>query len=472
MDRVVVATTQQQMQVFKTQEDYQEDIIRYLRMAEAKEANLIIFPALSPVMLVPALVSSPRLGLMKQADKGRGRWVSLKDRLVGRAAEAADQALGAGLRSEMNRLLNKAPEALYEAYVDLFSAVALKFKMTIVAGSFYLRVSEEANSKHVCFVFGPDGQIIGQQEKIHLTVEEMKFCQAGEGFNAIDTEAGRIGILIGEDTLFPESGRLLAYRKCDLLVNLAACDGPISFHHMRHAFLARLNENELGGAQSCLVGPNRLTSSGQDFVGRSGLFMPIPLSPRLDGVLYQVGAMNVEAIIAEPLDLVSMRQQWARETPRLRQGMRVLAYQPLCDAYRELRTLDQAYHAPEPLPGIPDTWRIEAPEAPPNLEEDKPVAPELPSPGAEPGSKGMESGAPMPLPPDAEPGLEGEESLEPTSPSFDADVEPDEEAADERRTLNLRGEGRQQGAFDLLSSPFPHDEIAEDEDQEPNSTPT
>jgi len=455
MDRVIIATTQQQMQIFKTQEDYQEDIIRYLRMAEAKEAKLVIFPALSPVMLVPALVSSPRLGLMKQSEKGRGPWASLKDRLVGRAAEAADHALGGGLRSEMNRLLNKAPEALYEAYVDLFSAVALKFEMTIVAGSFYLRVSEEANSKHVCFVFGPDGQIIGQQEKIHLTIEEMKFCQAGEGFKAIDTEVGRIGILIGEDALFPESGRLLAYQKCDLLVNLSACDGPASFHQVRHAFLARLNENELGGAQSCLVGPNRLTSSGQDFVGRSGLFMPIPLSPRLDGILYQAGAMNVEAIIAEPMDLATVRQQWGRETPRLRQGMRVLAYQPLCDAYRELRTLDQAYHAPKPLPGIPDTWHIETPEVPPSFEEEKPAARELPSPGAETGS-------------------EGEKFLGPTSLSFDADVEPEEEAADDRSTLNLRGEGRQQGAFDLLSSPFPHDEVEEDEDQdqEPTSTPT
>ncbi|MHC4711576.1 MAG: hypothetical protein ACYTA3_14535 [Planctomycetota bacterium] len=86
------------MRVFETQEEYQEDIFRYLRMAEAKDAKLVIFPALSPVMLVPSLVSSPRLGLMKQAEKGRGRFAPLKDRLMGRAADAADQALGGGLQ--------------------------------------------------------------------------------------------------------------------------------------------------------------------------------------------------------------------------------------------------------------------------------------------------------------------------------------------------------------------------------------
>ena len=453
MDRVIVATTQQQMQVFETQEDYQEDIFRYLRMAEAKGAKLVIFPALSPVMLIPALVSSPRLGLMKQADKGRGSWASLKDRVMGRAAEAADQALGSGLRAEMTRLLNTAPEVLYEAYVDLFSAAALKFEMTIVAGSFYLRVSEEANSKHVCFVFGPDGQIMGHQEKIHLTVEEMNFCQAGDGFNAIDTELGRIGIMIGEDALFPESGRLLAYQKSDILVNLAACDGPLSFHQLRHAFLARLNENELVGAQSCLVGLNRLTASGQDLVGKSRLFAPIPLSPRLDGILYQAGAMNVEAIIAEPLDLAAMRQLWAKETPRLRQGMRVLAYQPLSDAYRELRTLGQAYHTPEPLPGIPDTWSIDTPEESSILEEGKPESSELPSP-------------------DAQPGLEDEKLPAPTLPTSDAEPGPEDEAAGEERNLDLRGESSQEGAFDLLASPFSQGDIEEDEDQEPTSSPT
>jgi predicted amidohydrolase len=408
MDTAVVATVQQQMRVFEKQEDYQEDLFRYMRMAQAKGANLIVFPALSPVMLVPSLISSPRLGLMKRAEKGRGRWASLVDRLLGRAADAAGQVIGSGLRGEMNRLLNKAPEALYEAYVDLFSAAALKFKMTVVAGSFYLRTGEAESSKHVCFVFGPNGHIIGQQEKVHLTVEEMRFCQAGAGFTAIETEVGRIGILIGEDTLYPESGRLLAYQRAEVLINLIACDGVIPFPQLRHAFIARLDENELLGTQSCLVGPNQLTASGQDFVGKSALLMPVPLSPRLDGILFEVGAMTVEGIIAEPMDLAGMRRHWASDTPRLRQGMRVLAYRPLSDAYRNLRTLDQAYYLPDEPQTIPS----------------------------------------LPVP---------ETAAEAVQPG------PDEEADLERRRLNLTGSA-QKGRFDLLTSPFSRRDAEENED--------
>jgi predicted amidohydrolase len=431
MDKPIVATVQQQMRVFEKPEDYQEDIFRYMRMAQAKNASLVIFPALSPVMLVPPLASSPRLGLMKRAEKGRGRWASLKDRLLGRAADAADQAFGGGLRGEMNRLLNKAPEALYEAYVDLFSAAALKHKMTVVAGSLYLRASEGANCKHVCFVFGPNGQIIGQQEKVHLTVEEMRFCQGGERFTAIETEIGRIGILIGEDTFFPESGRLLAYQGADVLMNLVACDRSESFQQFRHAFIARLNENELMGAQSCIVGPNRLTASGQDFIGKSGLLTPIPLSPRLDGILFEMGGMAVEGIISETLDLAAMRQQWTRDVPRLRQGMRMLAYQPLSAIYRDLHTLDQAYHFPQELTELPS----------------QPV-PE-------------ESGVPAVS-------QEPQEEILPaatSTPELKSTTQPveDDDAEQERRRLNLSGSG-QEGDFDLLAPPLSRGKAEKGED--------
>lgn len=434
MDRVIVATIQQQMRVFERQEDYQEDVFRYMRMAQAKNANLVIFPALSPVMLVPPLVSSPRLGLMKQAEKGRGRWASLKDRFLGRAADAASQTLGGGLRGEMNRLLNKAPEALYEAYVDLFSAAALKFKMTIVAGSFYLRASEEDSSKHVCFIFGPNGQIIGRQKKVHLTVEEMRFCQAGKGFDVVETEVGRIGILIGEDTLFPESGRLLAYQRADMLINLVACAGADSFHQIRHAFVARLDENELLGVQSCIVGPNRLMiAGGQDFVGKSGLFTPLPLSPRFDGILFEVGAMTVEGIVAETLDLAAMRQQWASDIPRLRQGMRTLTYRPLSDAYRSLRTLDQVYHSPDESLEMPVMAVPETPEEPPTLKEEA-----IPPPTSTPSQAGTQP-------------TEGHSVRE----SDDADLEESQ--------LNLSGSGRKAG-FDLLASPFSGDDAEENDE--------
>jgi hypothetical protein len=141
-----------------------------------------------------------------------------------------------------------------------------------------------------------------------------------------------------------------------------------------------------------------------------------------------MGAMTVEGIIAETLDLAAMRLQWTEERPRLRQGMRMPAYQPLRNAYRDLRTLDQAYYAPdEPAPDVPAAPPTEVPEEPPSPE--------------------------------------AEESLSPTSAPPDAELTSDEEADLEQRQLNLRGLGSEKGGFDLLASPFSGDN-AEDNNED------
>jgi hypothetical protein len=188
-------------------------------------------------------------------------------------------------------------------------------------------------------------------------------------------------------------------------------------------------------------------------VGKSGLFTTIPLSPRLDGILLEIGAMTVEGIIAEALDLAAMRQGWTRETPRLRQGMRMLAYGPLSDAYRDLHTLDQAYQAPEPLPGIPDTWAVEVPEEKPAFPEE-----EEPQPATLPASADASA--------DAELGLDDEELSWSTPPSADDESLPVEETDVAHRNLNLRGEGEgEEDGFDLLTPPFSQGEAEADEDR-------
>jgi hypothetical protein len=128
--------------------------------------------------------------------------------------------------------------------------------------------------------------------------------------------------------------------------------------------------------------------------------------------------MTVEGIIAETLDLVAMRQQWTQDTPRLRQGMRVLAYQPLSVAYHNLHTLDRAYYgSPEP---------DELAESPARV-----------------------TGTPPPEEP---------ASSEPASVSEDSAADDDAM----QRKLDLSGTG-QEGGFNLLASPFSTGDVEKDE---------
>jgi predicted amidohydrolase len=342
----VACTVQQQVKIYDIPLEYQADIFQFLQMAQAKQAKLVVLPALSPLMLVPPLASQTKIAQLRKKQDTRGGIAGLVGKLFSKSQEASGEEQG-GIHEEVVALLENHPGEIYDAYIDLFSAAALKYQMTIVAGSFYLRENEGVPSTHVSYVFGPNGMVLGRQEKIHLTGRERKFCQAGQVLQVIETPIGKLGILIEEDVLYPECSRILAYNGVDMLINLSACSGKPTFNQMRNAFLARIDENSLLGLQSCLVGNNLIEPEGDRLSGKAALLQPFQLSPYGDGVLYEVGSYNVEGFIAEPVSLEALREYWVQARDRVRQDMQMAVFSPLVDIYRRQRTLDQVYWNPD-----------------------------------------------------------------------------------------------------------------------------
>ena len=66
-------------------------------------------------------------------------------------------------------------------------------------------------------LIGPDGNCIGQQDKVHLYQSEKNVAEPGEHYNVFQTTLGKIGILICYDAMFPEAARTLALKGADLL---------------------------------------------------------------------------------------------------------------------------------------------------------------------------------------------------------------------------------------------------------------
>jgi hypothetical protein len=119
----------------------------------------------------------------------------------------------------------------------------------------------------------------------------------------LDTDFGKLSILIGQDTLYPESGRILADGGTILVVSLLLSTGPGAFWKARQAFSARLQENLFLGAQSCMVGKNILGQSDGDYTGKSAILAPLELTTRHSGVLGEVGTMVGESIVSATWDL-------------------------------------------------------------------------------------------------------------------------------------------------------------------------
>ncbi|TGM97274.1 carbon-nitrogen hydrolase family protein [Leptospira dzoumogneensis] len=107
-------------------------------------------------------------------------------------------------------------DKMREIYGDTFSALAQKYKVSILAGSIVLPSPSVRNGKIVLgttslfntsFVFGKDGSVLGEPiRKKFLTEEEKPFLDSNlKPGTVIDTPAGKMGVLVCADSWYPES---------------------------------------------------------------------------------------------------------------------------------------------------------------------------------------------------------------------------------------------------------------------------
>lgn len=107
-------------------------------------------------------------------------------------------------------------ERMAALYTDVFSALAQRYRVTIVAGSILLPAPYVQDGRvragrgplyNASFVFRPDGRAAeAGVRKAHLTSEEQPFLAAGTAaaLPVFDTPAGRLAVLVCADSFFPD----------------------------------------------------------------------------------------------------------------------------------------------------------------------------------------------------------------------------------------------------------------------------
>lgn len=387
MENLIVACIQQRMSIQSTHEEFDVDVRRFLRQAQAKAARLVVFPELAGIMLAPPLISSLKLGFLRQKDQAKQPGAGVVSRMLGRMAGGTAGALGGGFWGSLGRLVNKRSDALRDAYVSTFSTLAREYSTAIVAGSVYLYDEETGTVRHRSYVFDVDGEVLGIQDKFNLTPGERDLVSPGSELEVFQTRHARLGLLIGRDALYPELARALAVQGAELIVGLAACPGAAQGRIVRSALAMRAEENQLFAAASFLLGPNHLGRDMQeDFYGQSAVLAPISLSPRGDGILVQAGTDRTEGIIAAQLEGQALTQLHATSRFRPRSEMHLgNAGAILEEMYRDGLSVEQAierraqgavYVPPEPERA--DFVRREVPLAEPLQPLEPPVEGEGP----------------------------------------------------------------------------------------------
>jgi predicted amidohydrolase len=130
-----------------------------------------------------------------------------------------DAALGGYLADLRHPDPDGLPPALEEDSPYLKKIAALAAEMVVCVG--YCEAGADGRSYNAAVCLSGDGTL-GRHRKVHQPPGETIAYAPGLGFDAFDTPAGRIGMLIDYDKTFPESARSLALDGAEILACLSA----------------------------------------------------------------------------------------------------------------------------------------------------------------------------------------------------------------------------------------------------------
>ncbi|WP_303920943.1 carbon-nitrogen hydrolase family protein [Draconibacterium sediminis] len=216
----------------------------------------------------------------------------------------------APLMAENNHLTE--PEAIRDlakhtdAITAKFSELAISYNINIITGSMPELVDDKLyNAGYLC---RRDGST-ERYEKLHVTPDEVKIwgMQGGHALKALDTDCGKIGVLICYDSEFPELSRLLADEGVDILFVPFLTDTQNGFSRVRNCSQARAIENECYVAIAGSVGNLPKVHNMDIQYAQSMVFTPCDFAFPVNGIKAEA-TPNTEMILIADVDIGLLRE--------------------------------------------------------------------------------------------------------------------------------------------------------------------
>jgi N-carbamoylputrescine amidase len=134
-----------------------------------------------------------------------------------------EAALGGYMREELvGSAVRRSSPAVLEHRDAVFARLARIAGPTVICIG-YTESAPGGPDQHFSSAVCVSGDgVLGHHRKVHIPPGEHGVYTAGDGFAAFDTPAGRLGMLICYDKVFPEAGRALALDGAEIVACMAA----------------------------------------------------------------------------------------------------------------------------------------------------------------------------------------------------------------------------------------------------------
>jgi len=287
--KIRVAALQLKLKLLKSPLHFADEMHRQVRKAVDRQARLAVFPEYN---------SLPLLGMLPGFEK-------IEEGYRKKAAGSPNNGSKKGSEDE-NSLVDvfKYMSPAVQPLVDItFSRLAKAYGIYIMAGSYPLAYNGGLFNRS--FLYGPGGQLIGSQDKVHLFIDEAKWdLKRGSSFSIYETAIGNLALPVCMDATYFETFRILEHKGAEIALLPIADMQEYNYWLALRGIWPRVQESLLYGVKGALVG----TLAGLVFSGRAGIFAPLELTPQQDGVLAEVNTDSDEAITVAELDLDALQE--------------------------------------------------------------------------------------------------------------------------------------------------------------------
>lgn len=169
--------------------------------------------------------------------------------------------------------LSEVAESVDGPFVKQMASYAKQYKVNVMFGMYEIKEGEKERAYNTIVSLNRDGEIIDKYRKTHLYdaflhKESDRVIPGDESFGLVETDVGKVGLMICYELRFPEVARKLALLGADIIiVPTAWVKGEMKDEHWSTLLKARAIENTV-----YVVGPNQI---GNIFNGLSMIYDPM-----------------------------------------------------------------------------------------------------------------------------------------------------------------------------------------------------
>lgn len=189
---------------------------------------------------------------------------------------------------------------------DAMSKLAISYNVNIIGGS--MPEIHDGQLYNAGYLLHRNGKI-DQYTKIHPTPsEEYEWGMlGGNELKIIETDAGKVGVLVCYDVEFPELGRLLADQGMQILFVPFLTDTQNAYNRVRFCAQARAIENECYVAIAGSVGNLPKVHNMDLQFAQSAVFTPSDFAFPVNGIKAEASP-NTETIVVSDVDLTLLTE--------------------------------------------------------------------------------------------------------------------------------------------------------------------